>query len=266
MFITALILAATLATTTFATKADVPRVTVAELKTMMEKGEAVAVDVRGSVPWRYGHIPGAVWLPLGRVDQQFGKLPQDKLIVTYCTCKAEETSLEGAMKLANEHGFERVAVLTGGYPAWKDAGYPVEEERTVHFAEGQPVAATPPSAPAPAAAPAPRASGGRLAPPEAVTCDRNQLTSHAGRVTSHKRAKGKTVLVMATSAGTTETLTVTHPGTDDPSRFYLLEGQPFKKEDWARAGKPGVSAVAWVCTDGPTVIDWRPGVTFSGAE
>lgn len=261
MFITALLLAATLAT-----KADVPRVSAAELKTLMEKGEAVAVDVRGTVPWQYGHIAGAIWLPLGRVDQQFGKLPQDKLIVTYCTCKAEETSLEGAMKLANEHGFQRVAVLTGGYPAWKDAGYPVEEERTVHFSEGQPAAATPEPAPAPVA------RGGRLAPPEAVTCDRNQLTSHSGRITRYKRTKGKTVLVMDTSADTVETLTVTHPGTDDPSRFYLLEGQPFTKNDWAKVEKrkgelrPNLSAIAWVCTNGPTVIDWRPGVTFNGAE
>jgi rhodanese-related sulfurtransferase len=246
--ILSLILAATLAT-----KADVPRLTAAELKTRMEKGEAVAVDVRGSVPWRYGHIPGAVWLPLGRMSQDFGKLPQDKLLVTYCTCKAEESSLEGAMKLANEHGFERVAVLHGGYPAWKEAGYPVEEERMVHFAEGQPAPAAP-------------ASAGRLAPPDAVTCDRNQLTSHSGRITSYKRAKDKTVLVMATSADTVETLTVAHPGTDNPSRFYLLEGQPFRKEDLGKVDKSGTSAIAWVCTNGPTVIDWRPGVTFSGAE
>ncbi|HYI13452.1 MAG TPA: rhodanese-like domain-containing protein [Thermoanaerobaculia bacterium] len=256
--ILSLILAATLAT-----KADVQRVTAAELRALIEKGDAVAVDVRGSVPWRYGHIPGAVWLPLGRVDQQFGKLPQDKLIVTYCTCKAEETSLEGAMKLANEHGFQRVAVLHGGYPAWKDAGFPVEEERTVHFEE---------SKPAPEPAPAPASGGGRLAPPDAIQCDRNQLTSYAGRIARYSRTKGKTVLVMDTSADTVETLTVVHPGTDDPSRFYLLEGQPFTKKDWAKVERkkgelqPNLSAVAWVCTGGPTVIDWRPGVTFSGAE
>lgn len=243
---------------TIAAKADVPRVTAAELHALMQKGEAVAVDVRGSVPWRYGHIAGAVWLPLGRVSQDFAKLPQDKLIVTYCTCKAEETSLEGAMILARQHGFERVAVLHGGYPAWHEAGLPVEIERTVHFPEEKP-AATP-------------ASGGRLAPPDAVTCDRNQLTSHSGRIASYKRAKDKTVIVMNTSAGTVETLTLTHAGTDDPSRLFLIDAKPFKAEDWKRIEKkkgellPDLSAVAWICTGGDTIIDWRPGITFSGAE
>ncbi len=251
-----LILAATLAT-----KADVPRLTAAELRALMEKGDAVAADVRGSVPWRHGHIAGAIWLPLGRIDQQFDKLPQDKLIVTYCTCKAEETSLEGAMKLANEHGFERVAVLHGGYPAWKEAGFPVEEERTVHFEESKP-----------AAAPAPAASSGRLAPPDSVACDRNQLTSYAGRVTSYKRAKEKTSLVIHTSADTVETFTLGHPGSDDPSSLFLIEGAPFTAKDWSRIERrkgellPSMSAVAWVCTNGRTIIDWRPGVTFSGAE
>lgn len=256
MLIISLLLAATLAT-----EADVPRVTAAELHALMQKGEAVAVDVRGSVPWRYGHIAGAIWLPLGRVSQQFDKLPQDKLVVTYCTCKKEETSLEAAMLLANQHGFPRVAVLHGGYPAWKEAGLPVEIERVVQFPEEKP---------APAAASS--SGGGRLAPPEAVTCDRNQLTSYAGRVTSYKRAKGKTVLVMHTSADTVETLTLTHAGSDDPSRFFLLEGKPFTAKDWSRIEKKkgelisNMSAVAWVCTGGATIIDWRPGVTFSGAE
>lgn len=261
--ILALFLASTLASTTIATRADVPRVNVTELRALMEKGEAVAVDVRGSVPWRYGHIPGAIWLPLGRIDQQFGKLPQDKLIVTYCTCKAEETSLEGAMKLANEHGFPRVAVLHGGYPAWKEAGFPIEEERTVHFPE---------SKPAEPAEAAPAASAGRLAPPDGVKCDRNQLTSFAGRITSYKREKGKTTLGMDSSADTKEKFTLSHPGTDDPSRLFLIEGAAFTAKDWTRIERrkgellPSMSAVAWVCTNGPTIIDWRPGVTFSGAE
>ena len=67
MLLTSILLAATIAT-----KADVPRVTPAELHALMDKGEAVAIDVRGSVPYELGHIKGAVWLPLGLVAQRFG--------------------------------------------------------------------------------------------------------------------------------------------------------------------------------------------------
>jgi rhodanese-related sulfurtransferase len=240
-------------------KADVPRVSPSELKALLDKGEAVAVDVRGSVPFELGHIKNAVWMPLGLVAQRFGELPQDKLIVTYCTCKAEETSLEAAMLLSQHHGFERVAVLHGGYPAWKDGGFPTEAIQTVEFEESNPGGAS-------------ASRGGRLAPPAAVSCDRNQLTSYAGKVKSYKRQRGKTVLVIDTSADTTERVTVLHKGTDDPSRFYLINGTPFTYRDWNRIERrkgqllPNMSAVAWVCSNGMTIIDWRPGTTFSGAE
>ena len=261
------------------TKADVPRVTASELRALLDKGEAVAIDVRGTVPYELGHIAGAVWMPLGVMNQRVGELPQDKLLVMYCTCKAEELSLEAAMLLAQKHGLERVAVLVGGYPAWKDAGYPIKVLQ-------QP---DPPQVDTPAAKPAEtvatvyfdetsqgssggRGSGSRLAPPEAVKCDRNDLTSHAGRVTSYKREKERTVLVMATSAGTIETVVVKHGGKRDASSLYLIEGQPFTAADWKRIERrkgvllPDVSAIAWVCGNGVNVIDWRPGATFTGAE
>jgi rhodanese-related sulfurtransferase len=243
MHIFALILAATLAT-----KADVPRVSPKELHELMEKGEAVAVDVRGTVPYELGHIAGAVWVPLGRISQRFGELPQNKLIVTYCTCKAEETSLEGAMILANQHGFPKVAVLRGGYPAWKEAGLPTEAIEEV------PAPDIVESAPAPASA-----SAGRLAPPDAVKCDRNQLTSYAGKVTRIVRKKGEIRLTMHTSADTVETVVVRS------SSSFLIEGKAFASADWKRIPE-GTSAIAWVCKNGASLVDWRPGVTFDGAE
>lgn len=62
----------------------VQRVTVAELSAAMEKGEAVAVDVRGSVDYDLGHIKGALSVPLGLVAVRAKELPRDKLIVAYC--------------------------------------------------------------------------------------------------------------------------------------------------------------------------------------
>jgi rhodanese-related sulfurtransferase len=227
----------------------------------MDKGEAVAIDVRGSVPFELGHIKDAVWLPLGLMAQRFGELPQDKLIVAYCTCKAEETSLEAAMMLAQNHGFERVAVLHGGYPAWKEAGLPTAaiQTETVPFEESAPGGAS-------------VSRGGRLAPPAVVTCDRNDLTSYTGKVKSYKRQRGKTVLVIDTTADTTERVTLVHKDTDDPSRFYLIENTPFTSRDWSRIERkkgelhPNMSAIAWVCGNGTAIVDWRPGTTFSGAE
>jgi rhodanese-related sulfurtransferase len=236
--------------TVIQTKADVPRVTPAELQALLAKGDAIAVDVRGTVPFRYGHIASAISMPLGAIDKRAMELPQDKLIVTYCACRSEETSLEGAMLLAQKHGFERVAVLHGGLQAWTDARLPTESERTVHFEEERPAA---------------EAGRGRLAPPAAVKCDRNELTSY-------ERKQGRTTIVIATSAGTTERVTLEHSGSDDPSRAFLLAGEPFAADDWKKIEKEqgvlhdGMNVIAWVCENGETIVDWRPGSKPNRAE
>lgn len=227
--------------------------TVEEARALQQKGEAVLIDVRGSVPYELGHIEGAVWLPLGLLNQRAGELPQDKLIVAYCTCKSEETSLEAAAGL-RKLGFERVAVLTGGYPAWVKAGYPIEAAEEVEV---------------PAA---PSGRGGRLAPPASVNCDRNKLTVYSGRVTKYSRKRGKTTITIATDWDTTETVTLRHAGSDDPSRDYVVLGTPFTPSDWNRIESkkgvlhPGLRANAWVCTGGRTIIDWQPGSRGRAAE
>jgi len=219
-----------------AAKADVPRVSAAELHALMQKGEAVAVDVRGSVPYEHGHIVGAVWMPLGLMSQRGGELPEDKLIVAYCTCKAEETSLEAALLLSSL-GFGKVAVLHGGYPQWMEAGLPTESNR---------------------------GGGGRLAPPASVACDRNDLTVYSGTVTHYRRGNDRTVLVIETDSDTTETVTLRHAGSDDPSRFFLIDGTPLTPRDWSRIEskkgelRPDMRANAWVCSDGSVIVDWKP--------
>jgi 3-mercaptopyruvate sulfurtransferase SseA len=68
-----------------ATPADgVRRVPVAELQALIEKNEAVVIDVRGEVEYKLGHIRGSRSLPLGLLSARAGELPRDKLIVAYC--------------------------------------------------------------------------------------------------------------------------------------------------------------------------------------
>ena len=62
----------------------VRRVTVAELQQMLERGEAVVVDVRTKEQYAQGHIKGAILMPTAEVLSRFGELPRDKQIVFYC--------------------------------------------------------------------------------------------------------------------------------------------------------------------------------------
>ena len=64
--------------------AQVRRITVAELQEALGKNEAVVVDVRSQAAYDAGHIKGSILIPEGDIKKHLGKLPKDKLIVTYC--------------------------------------------------------------------------------------------------------------------------------------------------------------------------------------
>lgn len=63
---------------------DVRRVSITELQGMLERGEAVAVDVRSKSSYDFGHIRGALSIPRNELKNRLGELPKDKLVVFYC--------------------------------------------------------------------------------------------------------------------------------------------------------------------------------------
>jgi hypothetical protein len=67
----------------FASRADVPRIGIAEAKEKMEAGEAILVDVRSQAIYEQSHIAGAISMTSSQVAQQYTELPTDKLIVFY---------------------------------------------------------------------------------------------------------------------------------------------------------------------------------------
>jgi 3-mercaptopyruvate sulfurtransferase SseA len=61
------------------------RVTVAELKDLLAKDEAIVIDVRNQTSYDAGHIRGSKLIPEAEVVNHANELPRDKLIVTYCS-------------------------------------------------------------------------------------------------------------------------------------------------------------------------------------
>jgi 3-mercaptopyruvate sulfurtransferase SseA len=61
------------------------RVTVAELKDLLAKDEAVVIDVRNQTSYDAGHIRGAKLIPESEVVSRLAELPRNKVIVTYCS-------------------------------------------------------------------------------------------------------------------------------------------------------------------------------------
>jgi hypothetical protein len=109
----------------------------------------------------------------------------------------------------------------------------------------------------------------RLAPPAAVTCPRDQLTSYTGRVISYRRTAKALSLTIRTDWDTTENVRLAPPRLDK----LRVGGVPFTAKDWTRIEaapgelQPAVRATAWVCNDRrPPVIDWQPADSSSKPE
>ena len=81
----------------------------------------------------------------------------------------------------------------------------------------------------------------------------------------YSRRAGQTEVKIRTDWQTTESVRLKHPGSDDPSRWFLIERQPFTAADWPRIElapgrlRPGLRVAAWVCDDGRNAtLDWAP--------
>lgn len=115
-----------------------------------------------------------------------------------------------------------------------------------------------------AAMPVARQGPPRMPPPAAVECARDHLTAYVGTVVRYQREADRTSVRIRTDWDTTETVSIRHPGSD-PSRWFRIEGKPFRSQDMARIeDKPGqlragLRAAAWVCDDGRNpIVDWNP--------
>ncbi len=109
---------------------DVPRVSLEELKAILEKGQSVVVvDNRPKADFARQHIKGAVSLPWEKDVSEKAQeiLPKDKLIVTYCDCGPGESDSADVANQLILAGFDRVKVLANGWTPWLQAGYPVEK-------------------------------------------------------------------------------------------------------------------------------------------
>ena len=61
------------------------RITPVEAKELLDKGEAIIIDVRSEASYEAGHAKGAILIPATEILSHLDKLPRDKTIITYCS-------------------------------------------------------------------------------------------------------------------------------------------------------------------------------------
>lgn len=95
----------------------------ADFQPMQAGGSVLVVDVRDADSYASGHIPGAVHAPVRAIEAGVAALKRaakGRLVVTYCSCPSEATSLRAAQILAAAG--VRAKALVGGFPRWVDSG------------------------------------------------------------------------------------------------------------------------------------------------
>jgi hydroxyacylglutathione hydrolase len=89
----------------------------------LRSDDKLVLDVRAEHEWRAGHLPGSLNLPLGELEERLAELPKDGGLIVHCQ-SGGRAAIATSLLLA--HGFQNVALFSGGFSAWQSAGKPVE--------------------------------------------------------------------------------------------------------------------------------------------
>lgn len=95
-----------------------------ELVGRLRDGLVTVLDVRPEDEFALGHLPGAMNIPLARLEKRLAELPKKREIIAYCRGPYCVLSFEAVAAL-RKRGY-RVRRLEDGYPEWKAAGLPIE--------------------------------------------------------------------------------------------------------------------------------------------
>ena len=95
-----------------------------ELLKRAKKGLVTVLDVRPPEEFAAGHLPGAVNIPIDKLESGLAKLSKQREVVAYCRGPYCLMSFEAVLKL-RKRGW-KARRLQQGFPEWKAAGLPVD--------------------------------------------------------------------------------------------------------------------------------------------
>ena len=93
---------------------------------LLNRKNAVMIDVREAADFGSGHAPNARNIPLAQLATRIGELEKFKNRPAVIVCQTGGRS-HTATALLKKAGFTDVVVLSGGIGAWQQANMPVEK-------------------------------------------------------------------------------------------------------------------------------------------
>lgn len=104
----------------------VPEVGALEAVQLLNRKDALMIDVREPGEFSAGHVPSARNIPLAQLDKRVGELEKFKHRPAVVICQTGGRPA-AATALLKKAGFAEVVVLAGGIGAWQQANMPVEK-------------------------------------------------------------------------------------------------------------------------------------------
>lgn len=94
---------------------------------LINRQDALIVDVRETAEWSSGHIPNARHIALGQLGKHLSEIEKfkEKPVIVVCASGNRSGSACGTLKKA---GFQQVFNLAGGVRSWRDAGLPMTKK------------------------------------------------------------------------------------------------------------------------------------------
>jgi len=98
--------------------------TPAQATLLINREDALVLDVRESGEWSTGHIPGARHITLAQLEKRMSEIEKfkDRPIIICCASGNRSSSACGQLK---KGGFEKVFNLGGGISSWVEASLPL---------------------------------------------------------------------------------------------------------------------------------------------
>jgi len=96
-------------------------------KYLFDDNSAVFIDARDAEDYEAGHIENAINIPFDyyeNYEEVMDGLNDADIYIIYCSGEECSLSIDLADHLFNEKLIDKLLIFDGGWPEWRDAGYP----------------------------------------------------------------------------------------------------------------------------------------------
>jgi len=97
-----------------------------EATLLINREDALIIDVRESDEYATGHLPESRNIPLAKIEERAGEIAKSKDVPLLVVCQSGARSTD-ACKTLEKLGFTKVHSLGGGIAAWRTAGLPLKK-------------------------------------------------------------------------------------------------------------------------------------------